>query len=151
MLALYGSMLAQAQENAPDLMVAAVVIVLVLVVLAVLAAGVVLAAACIAAVCAAVAFGMISTSLLVGLKERRIAAGAHALLVQIAAVFGIALGAGVFVLAAWLAKFHLSPRILMLCAMLCGCMTGAGLSLLTNAIWKLALDRLAKMKKAPSR
>lgn len=125
----------------PGLLVFAGIAILVMVVACLLLVGLGLAGGIIISALAGAltVFGILSSSVALGLIRRSPASGFRALFVQVGAVAGIPCGIGAMWLVAWVAAIHWSIATRLLVGGVCGMLCGVAVALLFNFAWGRAV------------
>ncbi len=127
-------------DFAPGLGIFALFMVVILLMLVVAGALLAFVVVCIAACLAA--FGILTTSTLTGLLSRRPRTAVKAFFLQLGGILGLASGAGLAVLAAWLCKLQCSTLSVVITGALTGLIGGVVLAMLFNLAWEKGLTIL---------
>jgi hypothetical protein len=90
------------------------------------------------------AFGIMSSSVVIGFIRRSPASGFRALFIQLGAVAGIPCGIGAMWLVSWLAHSQTSTAFRLLVGSVCGLACGVSVALLFNFAWGKAAGWLLK-------
>jgi len=129
------TMPAGVEDDVPPPFLFAVILLVGVVVLILIGVGVVAGLAVIGGTIALVLLGVLSTSLFVGVKERRIESGLRAFALQLAAVTGAVLGGLTFWLGAYLLKVDWPISAQLIAGLLIGAGVGTAVGLLLNLAW----------------